>query len=100
MTHRRPLLRLAVLVVVWVSAAISVGACRRSGTPTPEPAAAPSPTAAIVYEPAYPADVSTEGLGAQDVSQQEGPHSHDGGSEHSHGEGEKHEEDDDHGHPH
>lgn len=60
---------------------------------------APSPTASVVYEPAYPAEVSGEGLTQQDVTQQEAPHSHDGGEPHAHDE-ETREEGDNHGHPH
>ena len=62
------------------------------------PAAAASPAATVAFEPAYPAEVSAEGLSAQDAAQQETPHSHDGGEEHTHGE-EKGDEGD-HGHPH
>ena len=53
-----------------------------------------APTEQVTYEPAYPADVSEEGLREEDVAQQE-KHSHDGGEAHSHGEGDEHS--DDHG---
>lgn len=36
------------------------------------------------YEPAYPADVSADGLTEEDVAQQVGTHSHGDGEEHSH----------------
>lgn len=55
-----------------------------------EPAAtteAEAPAADVAYEPAYPAEVSEEGLSEQDTAQQRASHSH-GGEEHSHGEGE------------
>ena len=58
----------------------------------PEPTAASddSPTAetepAVEFEPAYPADVSSEELSEADVAQQE-THSHGDGEEHSHAEG-------------
>lgn len=53
----------------------------------------------VSYEPAYPAEVSADGLDADDAAQQEQAHSH-GGDEHSHGEG-AHEhggDGDEHGH--
>ena len=55
----------------------------------------------VTYEPAYPTDVSDEGLSEEDAAQQQTTHSHDGGEEHAHGEGEDHahgEGDDDHAH--
>ncbi len=74
-------------------------------TPAPEQteptAAEPSPPASseeVAYEPAYPADVSSEGLSEEDVAQQEADHSHDGG-EHSH-DGGDHTHDEDDGHQH
>jgi len=39
---------------------------------------------AVEYDPAYPADVSGEGLTEGDLSQQESTHSHGDGEEHSH----------------
>jgi hypothetical protein len=77
-------------------------ACAGPTKTTPEkptPSAAAAPTKAPEYEPAYPADVSTEGLTEKDAQQQK-PHSHDGGKPHVH-DGEKHEKGaDDHGHAH
>ena len=71
-----------------------------------EPAAAPAETEAatvggVSYEPAYPAEVSEEGLSEADVAQQEGAHNH--GEEADHGEaGHTHGDDDadDHDHDH
>lgn len=106
MTSRHSLRRLALAASLLLPAALLAGACGRdAGDGTGEaaaetPAAAASPTAGVAYEPAYPTDVSAEGLSAQDVSQQEIPHRHDGGEEHTHGEGEDAAESDDHGHPH
>lgn len=51
--------------------------------------------AEVTFEPAYPTDVSTEELDADDTAQQQ-THSH-GDGEHSHGEGE-HSHDDEHSH--
>ncbi len=65
-------------------------------------AAAEAAAEAVEYEPAYPAEVSGEGLSEEDVAQQQTGHSHDGG-EHSHGpDGHSHDggesSDDDHDH--
>ena len=65
-------------------------AAERSGSGEPG-SAEMSAEDAVSYEPAYPADVSTEALDADDVAQQQ-THSH-GGAEHSHDEehgGEQH----------
>lgn len=55
-----------------------------SAADTPPPAV--SDEAAVTYEPAYPEDVSQEGLTDADTTQQE-THGHDDGTEHSHAEG-------------
>lgn len=39
--------------------------------------------AGVEYEPAYPADVSSEGLNSDDVAQQQPEHSHEDGAEHA-----------------
>lgn len=52
-------------------------------------ATAESPASDVTYEPAYPTDVSEEGLSQEDTAQQQATHSH-GGEEHSHGEGDEH----------
>ncbi|HSM51823.1 MAG TPA: hypothetical protein VLA75_10505, partial [Thermoanaerobaculia bacterium] len=73
---------------------------RKPEAATVAPTAAPAAEAASAgpqYEPAYPADVSTEGLTDKDAQQQARPHAHDGGEEHTHGEDEK---EGDHGHAH
>lgn len=54
-----------------------------SSRPTPE-----EPAESVTYEPAYPSDVSAEGLSDEDTAQQEASHAH-GGEEHTHG-GEEH----------
>jgi hypothetical protein len=51
----------------------------------------------VTYEPAYPTEVSEEGLDEEDVTQQTTTHSH-GGAEHSHGDGEHSHEDEEHAH--
>lgn len=53
--------------------------------------------AAVAYEPAYPEEVSAEGLSEEDAAQQAGEHAH-GDETHNHGDGgEHHEHDDAHG---
>ena len=75
-----------------------------AGAPTPSPSPGGGEmersSEEVAYEPAYPADVSSEGLSEEDVAQQEAGlsrpgHSH-GGDEHSHGDGDHtHGEDED-----
>ena len=56
-----------------------------SSEPTPEPEpTGTEPADEVTYEPAYPADVSTEDLDTEDTAHQQ-THSH-GVEEHSHGE--------------
>lgn len=70
----------------------------KSPAPVAQPAAAESE---VKFEPAYPTEVSAEGLAEKDVAQQQTPHSHDGGAVHAHGDSTEHaEEEKDHGHPH
>ncbi|MCH9648141.1 MAG: hypothetical protein K0U98_07880 [Deltaproteobacteria bacterium] len=92
-------------------------ACQQGSYDAPNPGeTAPSPTAEssttkapgmdseagsaeeVKYEPAYPADVSTEELSEEDVAQQETQHSHDGGEMHSHDAEPGHHEDSADGH--
>jgi hypothetical protein len=87
-----------VLAVATVLAGCGRTAEQSPAADAPAPAAAASPAATVAYEPAFPADVSAEGLSATDAAQQETPHSHEGGEEHTHAE-EKADEGD-HGHPH
>lgn len=68
---------------------VSLG-CRSGEPAPPDPAAESTPPPSsneVTYEPAYPTDVSSEGLGEEDVAQQQSGaqpvHSH-GGDEHSH----------------
>ena len=73
-------------------AALAIG-CQSGASSEPaveEPAAADASAADVTYEPAYPTDVSEEGLSEDDTAQQQATHSHDGGEEHAHGEGEDH----------
>ncbi|HVS02932.1 MAG TPA: hypothetical protein VMT16_09190 [Thermoanaerobaculia bacterium] len=60
-----------------------------AATEAPSATATETPDADVAYEPAYPADVSAEGLSEEDAAQQQATHSH-GGEEHSHAEGEDH----------
>ena len=77
-------------------------ACGAATTPEAEEAAtetapAGATDAAVAYEPAYPDEVSDEGLSEEDVEQQEGEHTHGDGETHSHDdEGEHGHDDGDH----
>lgn len=80
------------------TAAPSAEASGTTGNDAPEDTDA----AAVLYEPAYPTEVSSEELSQEDVAQQPSEHSHDGTEEHSHGDG-SHDQgeegsDDDHAH--
>jgi hypothetical protein len=105
--HRPDLARPRSLVVALLLAAV-VAACGGgtdhapgSDSATSLPAAQPTPSAGVAFEPAYPTEVSAEGLSPQDTAQQETPHRHEGGEEHTHGdEKEPEEPEGDHGHPH
>lgn len=96
MTHTQTFLLLSTLLLGLGSTACGGDSGQE---PSPDPsteAEAPAPEAGseeVAYEPAFPEDVSAEGLSDEDVAQQES-HSH-GGEEHTHGEGEDH---DDHEH--
>jgi hypothetical protein len=80
--------------------ALGASACQSADTDAatpPDASAATSSTATtepeVEYEPAYPGEVSSEGLTEGDVAQQETTHSH-GGEEHSHDDGDEHAHDD------
>jgi hypothetical protein len=107
MTSRNTSLRVLRSILLALLLIVAVGACGRDaaqpvGGDQGAAAAAPSPTpTGVAFEPAYPADVSPEGLSQQDVTQQETPHSHDGGEEHTHADEKDDAKDEgDHGHPH
>jgi hypothetical protein len=107
MTHRSLQRTLRFVLLASACAIVPVGCGHGGEQPAGDEGrsageAQPGPTPpGVTFEPAYPADVSREGLSPQDAAQQEMPHSHDGGAEHTHadepdqGEGEG-----DHGHPH
>lgn len=108
MTRIQSLLVVSTLMIVLASCQPSEPA---APAPASEPAApetpestAPPATEEVSYEPAYPTDVSSEGLSEGDVEQQEASHSHGGAEhshddgEHSHGEGEEDPADHDHKH--
>ncbi len=88
------------LIMIAIVAALS--GCSERETDTASPASAEAPavatdTGAVAFEPAYPEDVSTETLSADDTAQQE-IHTHgDGDDAHAHDAETKAE---DHGHPH
>lgn len=72
------------------------------GTTTPEAEEAATETApagatdaAVAYEPAYPDEVSDEGLSEEDVEQQAGEHAHADEEDHEH-DGDDHEDDGEH----
>ena len=98
MTTKRPLSFLFSLLSIPLFAL----ACQNGESAEPageEPAAAEAPASDVTYEPAYPTDVSEEGLSEGDTAQQQATHSH-GGDEHSHAEGEDHPHGEDEDHPH
>ena len=97
----RPSLR----AVLAFSAFVAVlSGCGGAAEPAAEgPAAVPATVeeegagaaeSATTYEPAFPEEVSGEGLSEEDTQQQEAAHSHDGGEPHEHGA----EEEDGHSH--
>lgn len=53
---------------------------------TPEVPEAETPEAEVTFEPAYPEEVSEEGLSETDTDQQKEEHSHGDGAPHTHGE--------------
>lgn len=85
----------SVLLLTTLALTLFSTGCRQ-GKPEKQPSADESaataaqtttaPTEEVAYEPAYPTDVSAEGLSDEDVAQQEFGHAH-GGEEHSHGDG-------------
>lgn len=87
--------------VLLAAAVILLVACGGGEPAAREPE--PENGGAVTYEPAYPEEVSAEGLSDEDAAQQENAHDHDGGAGHEHGEG-AHSHDgeagDDHGHDH
>lgn len=99
MTRRPPrilrgLERLAFTLLVGLAA----GACG-AGDPTAEPPSSAAPEGeAVQFEPAYPEEVSGEGLSAEDEAQQAVTHSH-GGEAHTHEDGDESDHGDG-GHPH
>jgi hypothetical protein len=88
----------AVAVAIVFAVALSGCGGRTAGptgealTPTGTSATAPGE---VALEPAYPEEVSTEGLTEEDRAQQQ-PHRHGDGEVHTHGAGTE----DDHGHRH
>ena len=77
-------LLLTVLATACQQPAAELPAPEQPTAPTARSALADEPQQDLTYEPAYPADVSSEGLDADDTAQQT-THSH-GGEGHSHGE--------------
>ena len=88
-------------VILILTFAMFAAACGQPQQPAAETtaatetAAAPASTATgeVAFEPAYPEEVSTDTLSAEDKAQQQ-THSHDGEGEHAHDEAP------DHGHEH
>lgn len=102
MTDRTPVTTLRILTATTVALlALAAGACGAgdpAGDPPPanaveEAAAAPGAAEAVEYEPAYPEEVSGEGLTEEDEAQQAVTHTHDGEA-HTHEEGEESDHDD------
>lgn len=99
MTPKHTLVHLSTLLLVLLATSCRNGD-RSEPSAAEEPAAAEapatageatadSPAADVSYEPAYPADVSEEGLSEEDAAQQQTTHAH-GGEEHSHAEEDGH----------
>jgi hypothetical protein len=92
------------LAATLLVTAIALGGCARSAETTPAPEEAqPSaqPDEAVQLEPAYPKDVSAEGLSETDEAQHRelGEHTHEDGATHTHEDGatHTHEVEDEHG---
>ena len=64
--------------------ALALVALACGGGPPDSTAATESPAPEVSYEPAYPDDVSSEGLSEEDEAQQGELHSHGDGVEHRH----------------
>lgn len=77
-----------------LAATLLAGCAGDEAANAPDAAGADSPAAAesVEYEPAFPEEVSSEGLTESDSAQQE-THTHADGETHSHAEGEEHEHD-------
>lgn len=90
MTKTQIFLLLSTLTIALVSTACQRGETEEQTPEAESPAAestvVPDAAADVAFEPAYPADVSTEVLSEEDEDQQEAGHSH-GGEEHSHDDG-------------
>jgi hypothetical protein len=97
MTLTKTLVTSAVVALVLTTSACGPGS--KSEPEAEQPAASESsqqvtPSTAeeeVTYEPAYPTDVSEEGLTEEDVEQQEAGHSHGpGAADHAHEDGTTH----------
>jgi hypothetical protein len=106
LVRHRPLLACPAAALALALAAVAAGCSQPPPAgpveTTPTPAGAPAapatpPAETTTYEPAYPPDVSPEGLTEKDAAQQAKPHRHGGGEAHTHDEKEQ---EGDHGHPH
>lgn len=93
MTKTRSVFVLSIFLLTLLASGCGGGdtsAEKPAETASPGGAAADDATSAqVTYEPAYPAEVSEEGLSEEDVAQQRQEHSHEDGEERSH-EGEEH----------
>ena len=107
MSTNRILFTLSVLVVFGCASACGGGQPGNSESSTEPTAEVQAPPAGAgenhdetTYEPAYPDDVSSEGLTDSDTGQQEASHSHSDGDEHTHEDGgtHSHDEGDEHSH--
>ena len=101
---------LPVLLPILLTACLASIACQSESPELSEPTE-PSPTtdtstevpsdsqpapeaAGVEFEPAYPTEVSEEGLSDEDVAQQTTTHSHEGGDAHTHAAGTEDQPDD------
>lgn len=99
--HRGPAPRFAGFLAL-----VLLAGCAGEPVNDPDATAGKAETEAVEYEPAYPEEVSVEGLSEDDVAQQERhthgdgtSHVHDEGAAHDHGDGgHEHDGGDDHEH--
>lgn len=92
-TDHRSQLPFALLLATALVVGCAGDASDSAGEDPPAPAESAD---GVEYEPAFPEEVSSEGLTEGDAAQQEA-HTHADGETHSHGEGEEHAHDGDDG---
>ncbi len=94
-----PALCAAFALTLLALSTVACGGGPGEESPSSAPADAAEAATEVEYEPAYPEEVSDEGLSEEDVRHQ-ATHDHGEGEEHAHGDDEGHMQDDDEGHMH